>query len=793
MKVSLNWLRELVCYEGSVDDLAATLTFAGVEVESVQQKGFDSQFVVVARIVASEKHPDADRLSVCQVEDGSSDIRQIVCGAKNYKVGDKVPLALPGAVLPGGLKIKKGKLRGVVSDGMLCSGSELGIPDDANGLLILPGDAPVGCPISAVIPCDTVLEIEVTPNRPDLLSYHGIAREIAALTGAALKLTAPDALPYGCGDVDVATEAPAACPYYTATRIRGVKVGPSPDWLSRKLQSVGMRPINVIVDITNFVLLETGQPLHAFDAAKIHGSLSARFARQGEQILALDGQTYDLTPNHLVIADADHPVAIAGVMGGETTGVTHSTTEVLLESAYFAPGVIRASSRSLGLASESSYRFERGVDPAGIATAAARAARLIVELAGGEIIGGIHQAGHLPQRAITSVTLRDAKVASVVGYPLPRQRSCGILEAFGLQLADSNNASTTWLIPSWRGDLQREIDLVEEIVRVEGLDKVPETQASLFTPATCIDRSYDFRIGLARSLVATGFFEARTLTLVSESMLEDDIFTVGSEPLRVRNPLGEDSAALRPSLLPGLLQCAARNVRHGAKTVRLFEIGRVFHSAESGSREEEMRLAMVATGQALLPHWSAITERLLDLFDLKGAIESLLSTNLLITPCQQVRAALAGRIEADGVPIGFLGQVAQARARALDINSPLVVAEINLETLESILLNKAHRYHDIPKFPSTSRDLALVVPMDTRHQDVLAAIQTAKEPLLSNISVFDVFSDPEGKKIPLGKKSLAYSLTFASTERTLNTEEVNAAHERIKQHLIKHLGAAIRE
>lgn len=792
MKVSLNWLRDYVSYDGGVDDLAKTLTFAGVEVEGIERIGFESESVVVARIASSEKHPDAERLSVCMVEDGTGELRQIVCGAKNYRVGDKVPLALPGAILPGGVKIKKGKLRGVASDGMMCSGAELGIPDSTDGLLILPNDSPVGKPLVEVIPCDTVLEVEVTPNRPDLLCYNGIAREIAALTGAKLTIRDVEPLPSGRDEIEVATEAPEACPFYTATKIRGVKVGASPEWLASKLRAAGLRPINVVVDITNYVLLETGQPLHAFDAAKVCGSLTARFARQGESILALDGRNYELADGHLVIADAHGPVAIAGIMGGEPTGVTESTTDILLESAYFERGVVRASGRSLGLSSDSSYRFERGVNPAGIEHAAARAARLIVELAGGEVVGGVCRAGSIPQRQISTLSLRDAKTRSVMGYEISRDRACEILKAFGLEMTGSDAATTAWSIPSWRGDLEREIDLIEEIARVEGLDNVPVSRASLFTPTTKTDRSYDFRIGLARYLAGAGFYEARTLTLVSEAMLEDDIFADGGEPLRVRNPLGEDNAALRPSLLPGLIQCAARNVRHGARAVRLFEIGRVFHACEEAGEEEKMRLAMVATGAAIQPHWSSRLERSFDIFDLKGAFESLPAAAFRVVPCKQGKAVLAGRIEALGIPVGFLGQVAPSRARALDIDAPLLVAEIDLEILEPIL-QKPRRYRDIARFPSISRDIALIVNESTCHDDILNAIHMANEPLLTGVSVFDVFSDTEGKKVPLGKKSVAYSLTFSSAERTLNSEEVNEAQQRIKACLKTCLGASLRE
>ena len=383
MKVSLNWLREFVELPPDTQALCDLLTQAGVEVEDVETHGVAIDKVVVAQILESVQHPNADRLSVTKIDDGSGTPRQIVCGAKNYKVGDKVPLALPGAVLPGDFKIKVGKLRGVESNGMLCSGKELGIADDADGLLILPQSATVGVPISDLYPADTILDLEITPNRSDLLSYTGIAREVAALTGKSFKSTTANLKLDGAEQGGVRIDAVAECPFYSARKISGVKVGASPEWLKQKLEASGVRSINNIVDITNFVMLETGQPLHAFDADKLQGAIQVRMAGEGEDFLALDGRTYKLTPENLVIADDARTVAIAGVMGGEETGVTASTVNVILESAYFEPSNIRRTARTLGLIGDSSYRFERGIDPEGVIAASQRATGLILRIAGG--------------------------------------------------------------------------------------------------------------------------------------------------------------------------------------------------------------------------------------------------------------------------------------------------------------------------------------------------------------------------------------------------------------------------
>ncbi len=789
MKVSLNWLQDYVPVTLGVEELSRLLTFAGVEVEAIQRTGTDAKNVVVAKVVASERHPDADRLSVCQVEDGGDELRQIVCGAKNYKVGDKVPLALPGAVLPGNFKIKKGKLRGVASNGMLCSAKELELAEDADGLMILAADAPVGMPISDWLKGDTIIEIEVTPNRPDLLGYLGIARELAALTGGTVKRPEVKALAKGKGQLQVRSDDADACPYYSATRIAGVAVGPSPAWLVEKLTAAGLRPINSVVDITNFVLLETGQPLHAFDADKLSGGINVRFASDGETIVALDGEQYDLDKNNLVIADDSGPVAVAGVMGGEPTGVTEQTSSIILESALFAPAVIRRTSRKLGLFSDSSYRFERGVDPLGVAAAAARAAQLIVEIAGGKVTGGLESCGSLPDGS-EPIALRDAKCQSVMGYEVERERIIELLRSFGLELSAKTKQSTTWQVPSFRPDLTREIDLVEEVARVEGLDKVPAKREAWMSEISEADRVYDFQLNISRYLAGAGYFEARSLTLISSEMAADDIFEM-SQPLAIRNPLGADSAILRPSLLPGLLKAAALNVRQGTEAIQLFEIGRVF-SAQA-DQEERTMLAQLLTGKAAATYsWHTKDSRLLDIFDMKGAFESLPMVEFEIVPCTQGKAALAAKLAVAGVTIGFIGQLDPARARQLGIEQAVLLAELDLGLLRK-QVKHARKYSELPKFPAVTRDISLVVPAEVSHAQIEAVLTGTAEPLLNEVRLFDVFTDPEGKKLPADKKSMAYSLTYRSPERTLTADEVSAAHSRIMDELSGKIPAELRD
>lgn len=598
MKVSLSWLSEFVAPPLSTADLVNLLTLAGVEVEGVHQTGADIPRVVVAQILESTQHPNADRLSVCKVDDGTGTV-QIVCGAKNYKVGDKVPLAQPGAVLPGDFTIKVGKLRGVESQGMMCSAKELGLGEGHEGLLILPADARVGAPLSELYPADTTLDLEITPNRPDLLSHYGIAREIAALRSAPLH-GGPlrNISPFLSSGTRVRIDAKELCPFYSARRVRGVKVGPSPDWLRNRLESIGIRSINNVVDVTNYVMMEIGQPLHVFDEARLtEGELRVRPAAEGESFLALDGKNYRLVSEDLVISDARAAVAIAGVMGGEDSGVTDHTVDILIESALFNPQAVRRTSRRLGLASDSSYRFERGVDPGAVLAASDRATELILKVAGGIPEPEIETDGALPD-ATRAVPLREGRCAALLGAEVPEDRVAAILTGFGL----SKMADGKWLAPSFRQDLTREADLIEEVTRAFGIENIPARMRSRPAPATAADGLHDFHLELRRRLVAQGFFEARTFSLISGQ--EARMAGADAELTAIRNPLIEDQAVLRPSLQPGLLAALERNLRAGAKSIRLFEIGRVFTSSA-----ETTHLAALMTGMAAPPSWSETTPR----------------------------------------------------------------------------------------------------------------------------------------------------------------------------------------
>lgn len=768
MKISLNWLRDFIDCTLPAPELETLLRRAGLEVASIGGRGVSIDKVVVAEILESTQHPNADRLSVCKVNDGTAHPRQIVCGAKNYKVGDKVPLALPGAVLPGDFKIKPGKLRGVESEGMMCSAKELRLAEDAQGLLILPPASVPGTPLKELFPAETLLELEITPNRPDWLSHLGVAREVAAFTGGQVKNPNP-ALPNATEPSPALIADPAdKTTFYTLRKISGIKVGPSPQWLADRLAAVGLRPINNVVDVTNYILFELGQPLHAFDAAKVSGSLRVRPATEGENFQALDGKTYQLPAGSLVIADDSGPAALAGVMGGESTGVTESTTEILLESAYFDPARVRRASRTLGLFSDSSYRFERGIDPEGVTTASARAVELILELAGGSASETLQTAGELPPRH--QVALRHDRVRSLLGFEIPDSEIDTALTRVGLK----SLGGSKWEIPGYRREITREADLIEEVARVVGIEKIPSRTAGTFSPGSDADAAYDFAMELRRRLAGMGFHEARTGTLVPNAGTQDFGGSV-----ELKNPFGDDQSRLRNSLVPGLLAAIRRNIDQGAKSIPLFEVGRIFTPAGEGER-----LAIAATGERQTPDWRGEPTRPWDIFDLLGAIKNLTGaeTQPLANPPAPFGAAV--EILISGKKIGTAGQLHPGTARELGATHPVLAAEFDLAAWRPLAPRNATTT-PLAKFPGSARDIAFTAPLLLPYGEVRAAIASLNEPLLESIALFDLFTDPKGEKIPADKKSLAVSLVFRSPERTLTAEEVQAATDRIKSHLSK--------
>jgi phenylalanyl-tRNA synthetase beta chain len=809
MKVTLNWLKQYVDFNWSPEELTERLTMLGLEVEGVQKISGAFDGIVVAQVVSRDKHPNADKLSLCRVNDGTGE-RQIVCGAQNFKAGDKVPLILPGASLPpkAGEKepftIKVGKIRGVESHGMLCSPQELGLPDQVDGLLILREDAKVGQPFGEYLGrsgSDVVYDLEVTPNRPDLNSVIGIAREIAAVTGNALKIPAivflnTDSEPIS-DMVSVRNDEPELCPRYTVRIVRQIKVGPSPDWLKSILEKVGIRSINNVVDITNYVMLESGQPLHAFDYQLLKGNganppkIVIRRANEGEKFTTLDGKERALTNQMLLIADETQAVALAGVMGGKNSEISEQTANVLIESAYFKPQNIRATSKKLELRTDASYRFERGGDVGICDWASRRAAQLICDLADGQLLG--HAIDNFPEVAAQKeITLHFSKTQALLGIAIPHPEQISSLTKLGLTVTGQTPGICTFKIPSWRVDLKREVDLIEEVGRLYGIDKIPSTPPRGALGANAFDAVYDQISEVRKILTGLGLNEAQGQTLISKSEVRN---AKEEEIVALANPLSSDMDVLRPSLLPGLIHSLRHNLARKNHEVTLFEIGRVFKN-ENGQTKENRSVAVAITGQRALPFWSGgERDAKFDAYDLKGLVEEFIeqfglrgvvfgkradSTALFL---ESAAVTLGGKL-----PLGELGQLLPTLAKKYDLRDAVFLAEFNLDLLLS-KRNSAKSFKALPQFPSSRRDVAMLVPEAVTHEGVIATMKQAKAANLETAELFDVF---RGKGIPEGQKSLAYAFTYRSPEKTLTDAEVNDAHAKIVEAFKQSLGATVR-
>ncbi|MBK9139848.1 MAG: phenylalanine--tRNA ligase subunit beta [Verrucomicrobia bacterium] len=823
MKVTLNWLKQYVDFDGSPADLAGRLTMLGLEVEGIERLGGEFDGIVVAEVITRERHPNADKLSVCRVNDGKGE-RQIVCGAQNFKPGDKVPLILPGASLPAKpgeppFTIKVGKIRGVESHGMMCSPQELGLATEADGLLILSPDARVGQPFAEYLGragSDVVYDLEVTPNRPDLNSVIGIAREIAAVTGNPLRLPPVDDFPRVPGQpaaedlVAVRIEDPALCPRYTARVVRGVKIGPSPDWLRTALEKVGLRSINNVVDVTNFVMLECGQPLHAFDyhlvAAGAGGkpTIVVRRARDGEEFVTLDGQKRVLTGEMLLIADEQKGIALAGVMGGQNSEINAATTDVLIESAYFQPTNVRRTAKALGLRTDASYRFERGADWGITEWASRRCAQLILQVAGGAIVPGVVDACPQPFEP-RQISLRHHKVSELLGVPIPPAEIEFFLGQLGLKITgrkarpvDSPADSVepvTFRIPSWRVDLKREVDLIEEVCRLYGVDRIPATPPRGATGSNAFDAVHDDYAGVRHLLTGLGLDEAQGQTLVAEDVAA--LVAGANDLVRLANPLSADMNVLRPSLLPGLLDSLRHNLSRQNADLALFEVGRVFHARGAASPRESRRLALALTGRRFPRFWTGDDrEALVDAYDLKGVLEELFDHLGLRGVAYARRAenppffiesaalSLGGK-----VPLGEMGQLCPTLAKRFDLRQPVFLAELDLDQLLA-RRNPTKSFKPLPAFPSIRRDVAMLVPEATTHGAVLEVVRQTRPRDLESVELFDVF---RGRNVPPGQKSVAYAFTYRAADRTLTDAEVNATHDQVVAQLKQRLAAVIRD
>lgn len=809
MKVTLNWLKQYVDFDWSPEELGERLTMLGLEVEGVDKRGGEFDGIVVAQVITKDKHPNADKLSLCRVNDGQGE-RQIVCGAQNFKAGDKVPLILPGASLPpkpgekAPFTIKVGKIRGVESQGMMCAPQELGLPDEVDGLLILSSDAKVGQPFAEYLGkagSDVVYDLEVTPNRPDLNSVIGIAREIAAVTGNPLKIPGIDlteSSEIAADAVAVRIDDAKLCPRYTARVIKGVKVGPSPAWLRETLEKVGIRSISNVVDVTNYVMLECGQPLHAFDYHLIgkgaggKPTVVVRRATEGEKFTTLDDNEHELNNEALLIADEQKGIALAGVMGGLNTEINDQTVDVLLESAYFAPTNIRRTSKKLGLRTDASYRFERGADIGICDWASKRAAQLIAQTAGGQLLSGLVDAWPTKPKEKT-ISLRFERTNTLLGVEIPVADQIAFLEKVELKRAgEATTDAAIFGIPTWRVDLKREADLIEEIARLYGVDRIPATPPRGALGSNAFDTVFDQHAEVRRILTSLGLDEAQGQTLIADSAAGQS--TATDAVVHLANPLSSDMNVLRPSLLPGLLEMLGHNAHRKEHDVALFEIGRVFVKRQ-GKLVEERRLAIAMTGARQPGFWSGNHETV-DVSDLKGILEELTEQLGLRGLAFQRRAEPTGlfvesaEIKLGGkLWIGEMGQLSPLIGKRLDLKGTAFLAEFDLD---QILARRGATgsFKSLPAFPAISRDVAMIVPETVTHEQVLQTVKRSKAEFLEGVELFDIF---RGKNITEGSKSLAYAFTYRHGERTLKDDEANASHVRVVTALRDNLSATIRD
>ena len=797
MNVTLNWLKAYIDFEFSPSELADRLTMLGVEVESVKHLGTELEGVIVGSVTSIRPHPNADKLVLCQVDTGETEELQIVCGAPNAREGMLAPVATIGATLPVGLTIKSAKLRGETSQGMLCSEKELGLSGDAAGLMELLTDIPLGTPLSEALGLDDVVfELEITPNRPDCLSLIGVAREIRAETGNPLKLPTVDPQESGINIRDltsVTIGAPDLCPRYAARVIQGVKVTESPAWLQQRLESVGIGVINNIVDVTNFVLMEYGQPLHAFDYHKLtENRIVVRRARDDEQITTLDEVERELTSDMLVIADAEKPVALAGIMGGYNSEITETTCDVLLESAYFNPLSIRATAKALGISTEASYRFERGADPGAVLAALDRAAQLIAELTGGTICDGIVDV-YPGQQPLTEIQLRPERVNFVLGTTIETAEMVQILDRLGFDV-DITGKVYQVVVPTFRSDVTREIDLIEEIARVYGYDNIPTTLPKGDIPVPAPTPKTEARRRIKHFLLAAGMMEAVNYSFCDPNCF-DKIRLNADDPLRntlqLRNPLSPEMSVLRTTLTPGLLENAQHNRNHQIDTIALFEIGGVF--VHDGKEKEPERVTGVLAGQIGEGVYSD-PYRHPDFFDIKGLVEGMLEVCGVVDWTLQKTDALTfhpGRnaeVLLGNRRIGVFGEVHPEVLENYDLPYKAYLFEFDLEGLADAA-TFAKRFEPISIYPKVARDLAIVVDKETLSDMPTELIYTTGGDSVDSVRLFDVY---EGEQVPEGKKSLAYTITYHSATETLTDKAVNTLHDEVVKCLNRELGAELR-
>ncbi len=792
MKFSERWLREWVDPPISTDELAQKLTMAGLEVDSVEPAAAAFEGVVVGRVIEVAAHPDADRLRVCRVDTGSGEPLTIVCGAANVHEGMRAPTAIVGAQLPGGLKIKSAKLRGVASAGMLCSAKELGLAETAEGLLELPGDAPIGTDLRTYLALDdAVIDVDLTPNRADCLGISGIARELGALTRVPVSVPEVGSIAAQISDrLPIEIDAPEACPRYLGRVIRGLNASAeTPIWMRERLRRSGIRSLGPLVDVTNYVMLELGQPMHAFDLRRLQGGIHVRYAREGEKLSLLDGREIDLDVDTLVIADEQKPVALAGIMGGEHSGVDDDTQDVFLECAYFAPQAIAGRARRYGLQTDSSHRFERGVDPELQSRATERATGLLLAIAGGKA-GPISEVAFLDSLSRRDgIALRRRRIAELLGMDIPDTEVADILGRLGMDVSSTDDG---WRIvaPRFRFDIDREVDLIEEVGRVFGYERLPSRRPYAqiqMAPASETRLTAD-RLRLA--MVDRGYQEVITYSFIDPA--DQTLFDPDVTPVALANPLSSDLAVMRTQLWPGLARAVVHNLNRQQERVRIFEYGLSF-IVQDNNLMQKNKLAAAWSGSRAPEQWS-IAAAAADFFDLKADIEALLQLTghageFIFEACRHpaLHPGQAARISRDRQDIGWIGALHPEILQRLGVSQQILMFELDAE---AIAQTRVPAFAPLSRFPAVRRDVAIVVDEGVTAQAVRDRILGAAGPLLQDLRLFDVY---RGKGIDSGRKSLALGLILQDSSRTLTEQEIDAAVARIIADLTQHLGASLRE
>ena len=802
--VSYTWLKELVPITISPEELAHRLTMAGLEVAGITRIGDDLENVVVAQIEELSPHPNADRLSLCQVNDGTK-MLSIVCGASNMKAGDKVALAPIGTKLPNGVKIKASKIRGVNSEGMLCSEEELNLEKESTGIMILPPEARIGALVATELGLkDFVLDVDLTPNRADCLSMVGIAREVGALLDLPVSLPSANLQVDEQGDpveqhIRVVVDAPDLCPRYAARYVSGVTIKPSPLWLRQRLERAGIRAINNVVDITNYILLTWGQPMHAFDYSLLdQGMIRVRRAAAHDRFFTLDEKERLLDDQTLMICDASKYVAIGGIMGGLNTEIAESTQTVLLESAYFTPHGIRRTSRFLGLQTESSARFEKGVDPEAVIPALNHAAQLIAELAGGIVARGVLDVYPQAIPDPPAIELKLDKVPVVLGVNIAPDQMIGCLKRLHISVT-RHDQTILATAPSWRGDLKEDVDLIEEIARLHGYENIPVTLPEMDAFQYQERRLFDKQQKLRLLLTNSGFFEVITYSFISpknvEALMLPDHHLLGHS-LSIANPLSQDQSVMRTTLLPGLLLTARNNCNRGTMDLKLFEIGTVFHPKAEGSLpDERLMLSALLCGRRSPESWNT-RDKDVDFYDIKGVLENIFHHFALdkvrfvaSSSMPMLHPGIAASIEIQGEPVGIIGEVHPHVADNFEIPKKIVVFEVDFGKIMNYCTVQEKHLKPLPKFPAVYRDIALIADTTLESQTVQDAITGAHARYLEEVRVFDLY---QGENIPSGKKSLAFRLKFQAPDRSLTDEEVNRYHNHIVDHLMNSLTLELR-